>query len=294
MSAYLAHALSAAWASIRRASLSHAVASLTVAATLLVACVAGSLALGTRALLASWGSRVELTLYLADDVGEEAGRRLAEEAAAQVGGQARWVSSAEAMERLRLALGDEDGTLLDLPIDPLPASIELRPGTAAGVEELPHLARVLGSLPGVEEVDWGRGWAERLSELSTVAGGGLAVVLAALFAGSLLLVGGVVRFAVHARRDEIEVLDLLGASDAFIRLPFLLEGTFSGALGGTFAAGALLGLAAWERRLTSALPLPEELSVASWAGVGPALALVGVGAVLGLLATTFALARELR
>jgi cell division protein FtsX len=146
----------------------------------------------------------------------------------------------------------------------------------------------------VEEVDWGRGWAERLAKLSRMAEGGLAVVLAALFSGSLLLVGGVVRFAVHARRDEIEVLELLGASDAFIRLPFLLEGMFAGAVGGGYAASALLGFAAWEARLTAALPLPEEISVAAWAGGGAALGLVAAGALLGLFATVFALARELR
>lgn len=288
------HGVAAAWASILRAPISHVVASLTVGATLWVAFTTASLAVGVRSLLASWGGRVELTLYLADDVTEEAGRRLAEEAAAKVAGSARWVAPEEALERLRAALGDEDGLLLDLPLQPLPASIELRPGVAAGVDELPHLARVLASLPGVEEVDWGRGWAERLAKLSRMAEGGLAVVLAALFSGSLLLVGGVVRFAVHARRDEIEVLELLGASDAFIRLPFLLEGMFAGAVGGGYAAAALLGFAAWEARLTAALPLPEEISVAAWAGGGAALGLVAAGALLGLFATVFALARELR
>src|SRR5690606_39098247 len=164
----LAIAVAAPWASIQRAPLSHLVASLTVGATLVVAAGSGSLALGVRSLLDGWGSRVELTLYLSDELDEEEGRRLAQQAADTVGGSARWVSPVEAMERLRRALGDEEGILLDLPFDPLPASIELRPAGAAGVDELPHLAEVLLRLPGVEEVDWGRDWAQRLSALAAL------------------------------------------------------------------------------------------------------------------------------
>ncbi|MFO7156898.1 MAG: ABC transporter permease [Pseudomonadota bacterium] len=287
-------AIAATWASIRRAPLSHLIASLTVGATLVVAAGSGSLALGVRSLLDAWGSRVELTLYLSDELDEEEGRRLAQQAADTVGGSARWVSPVEAMERLRRALGDEEGILLDLPFDPLPASIELRPAGAAGVDELPHLAEVLLRLPGVEEVDWGRDWAQRLSALAAFAERAWGALLAILLCGAALLVGAVVRFAVHARREEIEILRLLGASDGFIRLPFLLEGLFAGALGGFWAALALQLLARWERRLDVALALPEELSLAGLAEPQAFAALVLVGALLGAMATLFALARELR
>jgi len=287
-------ALAETWASIRRAPLSHLIASLTVGATLVVAAGSGALALGVRSLLDAWGSRVELTLYLSRDVDEEQGRRLAQEAAETVGGTARWVSPEEAMERLRRALGDEEGILLDLPVDPLPASIELRPGGAAGVDELPHLAEALMRLPGVQEVDWGRDWAERLSALAALAKRAWAALLSVLLCGAALLVGAVVRFAVHARRDEIEILRLLGASDGFIRLPFVLEGVFAGALGGLWAALAFQLLAGWERRLGASLALPRELSLAGLAGADAFAALVLVGALFGAMATLFALARELR
>lgn len=290
----LRFALGSMWESIRGAPLSHLIASLTVGATLVVAAGSTSLAFGARSLLASWGSRVELTLYLSDDVDEEEGKQLARQAAETVGGSARWVSPEEAMERLRRALGDEEGLLLDLPLDPLPASIELRPGDAAGAGELPRLAELLSRLPGVEEVDWGRGWAKRLAELAHLAERAWAVLLAVLLAGAALLVGAVVRFAVHARHEEIVILQLLGARDSFIRLPFLLEGAFAGGIGGLSAALAFRFLASWERRVGASLPFPEELGVGLLASAGGAAILIVAGILLGVMATVFALARELR
>src|SRR5690606_21437323 len=181
-------AIAETWDSIRRAPLSHLIASLTVGATLVVAAGSGAVVLGIRSLLASWGSRVELTLYLSDDLDEEAGRELARTAARTAGGSARWVSPDEAMERLRRALGDEEGILLDLPVEPLPASIELRPGGGTGADQLPYLAEVLLRLPGVEEVDWGRKWAQRLSELTALAEKVWAGLLIVLLSGAALLV----------------------------------------------------------------------------------------------------------
>lgn len=290
----LAFGLRGMWDSIRRAPLSHLIASLTVGATLVVAAGSAALALGARALLDAWGSRVELTLYLTPGLSEEEGRELARQAAETVGGKARWVSPQEAMERLSRALGDDEGILGSLPMEPLPASIELRPGGPAGAEQLPYLAEVLLKLPGVEEVDWGRAWAERLSRLGRMAERAWGVLLGILLSGAALLVGAVIRFAVHARREEIEILHLLGASDGFIRLPFLLEGLFAGGVGGLFAASAFRLLAAWERSLGEDFPIPEELSFALLSGWGGFLALTLAGAFLGLMATTFALARELR
>lgn len=290
----LRFALGGTWESIRRTPLSHLIASLTVGATLVVAAGSGALALGLRGLLASWGSRVELTLYLSDAIDEEEGRRLAVEAARTAGGSARWVSPEEAMERLRRALGDDEGLLLDLPLDALPASIELRPSGTAGVEQLPHLAEVLSKLPGVEEVDWGRGLAQRLGALGRFAERAWVGLLAVLLAGTALLVGAVIRFSVHARREEIEIVQLLGATDAFIRLPFLLEGGLAGGVGGLSAAIAFGFLAAWERSLGEAFPLPAELgfgALATWSG---SFFLVLAGIFLGVTATVFALARELR
>src|SRR5690606_36438443 len=115
-----------------------------------------------------------------------------------------------------------------------------------------------------------------------------------LLSGAALLVGVVVRFAVHARRGEIEILQLLGASPARIRPPFLLERVSAGGLGGLWATFAFPPLAGWERRVGATLPLPEELSLGVLAGAGGFVALVLAGMFLGATATSFALARELR
>ncbi len=145
------------------------------------------------------------------------------------------------------------------------------------------------------EVDYGAAWLERLQALLAGARTAGLALLALLAGGTAVLVSNTLRLAVFARREEIEIMKLVGATDAFVGAPFLIEGALQGLLGGGLAAGALLGLhAALAPRVVAAVGLAAPLTreaVLPWPLL---LGLAGGGALLGLTASGLALFRWLR
>jgi cell division transport system permease protein len=176
----------------------------------------------------------------------------------------------------------------------MPCTIELTPLSAMKSAELRKLADALGKLPEVVDVDYGRQWLDKLEELGRGlrAAGASATVL--ILGAAILVVANTIRLAVYARRDEIEIMKLVGATDGYVRLPFLLEGALQGIAG---ALLALAGLYAVQRFL---VPRAQAaFAAASGASIGPVLPshlllLIGFGAAVGLLGSWLAVARFLR
>jgi cell division transport system permease protein len=163
------------------------------------------------------------------------------------------------------------------------------------LEEARALTLQLRQVPGAAEVDFGTAWLERLEEfLRRARMAGLALLLL-LGLATAVLVSNTLRLAVYARREEIEIMKLVGATDAFVGAPFLLEGLLQGAMAGGLAAVTLLGLqAALLPRLAAAIGPLAALPP----GTGPAwpllLSVVGGGTAIGLLASGLAILRFLR
>jgi cell division transport system permease protein len=145
------------------------------------------------------------------------------------------------------------------------------------------------------EVDYGTEWLERLElflRRARAAGLGLLVLVALATA---VLVSNTMRLAVYARREEIEIMKLVGATDAFVGAPFLLEGLLQGALAGGLAALALLGLQAALLPRLAAVVGPLAALPAGAALPWPLLLGLPVGgAAIGLLASGLAILRFLR
>lgn len=269
---------------------------LTGTATIFVAALvtglfAAALGGGER-LLQAWAGEVRLSVYLAP--GADLAQARAAAAAAAPGRRVEAVPAAEGLARLRASLGDQAGILDGVGPDALPDAVEVAaPGIT--LEAARDLAARLREVPGAADVDYGAAWLERLEAAlrrGRAVGLGLLLLLAA---GTAVLVSNTLRLAIFARREEIEIMKLVGATDAFVAAPFLIEGALQGVLGGALAAGALLGLhAALLPRLAGVVGLAAPLgraAVLPW----PLLAgLVAGGALLGLAASGLALARWLR
>jgi len=294
---HLRHFLRSALAGLRASPLPAALAVLTIATTLVLGGAFGLLVRSMQDVLARVGAEARITAYLAADVDAAAAQALAERARALEGVAAvETVSAARAAERFR-AGSPERAALLDaLGESPLTGSLEiaLAPGRrdAAGVA---RLAQELSTLPGVDEVsdagDWVEGYGRTIGVMRAV-GSGLALVLAA---AALVLVASTIRLGLYARRNEIEILTLVGAGRAFVATPFLLEGALEGLAGGLVALAVLFGL--WRALLPSvAGGLEPLLGGASLRFLAPGeMALVvAVGAVLGALGAALSVAGGLR
>jgi len=161
--------------------------------------------------------------------------------------------------------------------------VQLRPERArdAGVD---RLAAQVWQLAGVSDVRYDRRWIERLLALVGAARTAGLALAAILTLAACLTITGVVRLALHARRAEIEIMQLVGAPLAYIRGPFVLEGTFLGLLGGAIAIGGLAAIylagrgpvAGW----TAGLMAESDLQFLSPAAI--AILLAG-GAMIGCL-----------
>jgi len=197
----------------------------------------------------------------------------------------RYVSSGQAQKDVI----QENEELAALPAEAFPASIEVEVAAEMSDSELAEAALKLKQLPSVDDVETYQSWTERLSRL--VRGGVAASGLLALvvFASVLAVVGSTIRLALQRRRTEIEVLRLVGATDRFVKGPFIVEGSVQGATGAALAVGLLAILFVLLRgRLDSQLALLVGIEPAflPWHVMG---AMVLAGALLGAMAASLGL-----
>jgi cell division transport system permease protein len=211
-----------------------------------------------------WSRAAELSVYLKDNV-TPAERRAIEAAVApsDVVAAQEFVSKAEALVRFKQTFGDLSGAIDTLGENPLPASVEvrLRPGAeaAAGVDALAARVR---QLPGVADVRYDRQWLARLlSAISIIRGVGF-MLGSVLTIAAALTVANVVRLALYARRDELDIMQLVGAPQAFIRGPFVMEGLLQGGVGALVAL-AVLGGAFLALRGRYLVPLASAMNLSS-------------------------------
>ncbi len=213
---------------------------------------------------AEWSRAAELSIYLKDDV-TPAERRAVELAVApsDIVAAHEYVSKAEALARFKQTFSDLSAAMDTLGENPLPASIEvrLRPGTGASAN-VDLLAAKARQLPGVADVRYDRQWLARLvSAIGIIRGVGL-VLGTVLTIAAALTVANVVRLALYARRDELDIMQLVGAPQAYIRGPFVMEGVLQGGVGALVAL-AVLGGAFVALRGRYFVPLAAAINISS-------------------------------
>jgi cell division transport system permease protein len=192
-------------------------------------------------LVADWSSAAEFSVYLRDDATSE--QRGAIEALIDESGVAagrEYVSKAEALGRFRRDFAELASLTTSFDDNPFPASVEVRVRPEAQQDgRAEHLVARLGGAPGVADVRYDREWLVRVTAgLEAVRGIGFALALVMVIAAALT-VATVVRLALHERREEIEVMQLVGSPYAFIRGPFVVEGLLQGGIGAVLAIAVL-------------------------------------------------------
>ncbi|RGS73128.1 MULTISPECIES: permease-like cell division protein FtsX [unclassified Mitsuokella] len=265
----------------------------TVTVSLFVLGVFLLLVLNMNRLASTLESQVQISVYLEDGL-TEAGKGTLQQDIEGLAGidTVTYVDKTEAEKRLRERLG-EQGYLLDALGDenPLPDSFEVTVADPAFVETA---AGTIGQLEGVEEARYGQDVATHLFDITRLIRIFGLVLMVLLCGATLFIISNTIRLTVFARRKEIAIMKYVGATDWFIRWPFLLEGVVMGFAGGLLAALVLRSFyAAMTAKIYDTLaffPLMPQYPFMNYVTLG----ILAAGIFIGALGSTISLKRFLK
>lgn len=265
----------------------------TVAVTMIIFGIFMLVATNLTHMAGNLESQVEISVYLQDEITQEEvsalGQHLMElEGVASV----QYVSKEEGLERLKEWYGENNDFLAGLEMDnPLRNAFELR---TEKPEMVLDVAPVIETYNGVAEVVYGRGVVEQLFSLTRLVRFIALGLMLGLASAATFIIANTIRITVFARRREISIMKYVGATDWFIRWPFIIEGMVLGFVGSLVSAGLvswLYGMAVTSLQVSMPFlplvkPWPLLLMMSGW--------LLLIGMAIGVLGSTLSLRRFLR
>ncbi|CCO07588.1 Cell division protein FtsX [Desulforamulus hydrothermalis Lam5 = DSM 18033] len=264
-----------------------------VTVSLIILGVSLLLAVNAEKLTQSVESSVEITAFLEENVGRVDRDRIAEaiKSSPEVA-RLEFVSKEQALKEMKESFGERADILESLEeTNPLPDAFRIKTHQAAAV---PAVARQIEQIKGVEQVRYGQGVVEKLLNVTRWIRyvSAVAVTLLTLAAG--FLIATTIRMSVFARRREIGIMKILGATNWFVRFPFILEGIVLGLAGGLLAVLAVdLAYLSLINKLKISLPFIQLVSeprvILTILG-----GMAGLGVMIGALGSWFSLRKFLR
>jgi cell division transport system permease protein len=237
------------------------------------------------------GQDVAITAFFPDDVSEE---RIDEIRGSVEGypevSAVTYVSKEEALSSFKETMADRPEIFEGLDTDFLPASLEIQLNDSRGSNAVAN--RLRGE--GFTELSYPQQTIDRLNQVTSYIVWALRGATALFFVASVLLIFNTIRISIFARRKEIEVMKLVGASDGFVRTPFVIEGLVQGLIGAALAAILVVWVNAifvgWAREVLPFVPV----SSGAVNTLLVLLVLICVGAIVGILGSFFSVRRFLK
>jgi len=248
-----------------------------------------------QVLSGGWANALDFAVYLVEGTAVADAERIAELVGRRADVESVTLIPAErALAEFKAVSGF--GAALDaLPENPLPHTLVVRPSAANTEASIALLTEELGSLPEVDLVQADTEWVRRFHAILEILERAVSIGAVLLAAAIVVIIGNTIRLDIQNRRDEIEVTKLIGASNGFVRRPFLYSGAWYGLGGGV---GALLlvayGLHALEEPARRLAGLYDSDYTLLALGPAESAAIVGAGVALGLVGSWLAAARHMR
>jgi cell division transport system permease protein len=255
--------------------------------------VGGSLLVGeqVRLMTGEWAQKVEVSVFLREDVSEEE-RDALEQKIQQIPEVQTYYyeTQQEAYERFKEQFRDSESLVENVDATAMPESFRIKLTDAS---KFPVIRARLAGDPAIDEVNDEQAVLKKLLAVTRVLRTGVLSVAVIMLLSAAGLIGNTVRMAVFARRKEIAIMKLVGATNWFIRVPFLIEGMVQGLLGGVFAVLAIFAM-----KFLFIDPLRGEIQfIPSWVDTQEILftvpILLGVGMVIAAVASLLAMRRFL-
>ncbi|MDH4228057.1 MAG: ABC transporter permease [Deltaproteobacteria bacterium] len=291
--ASLGYAAKDALQSIRENPVTVLLSALTVGFSLAITAFFFVIIANMDSIVKSWGNRAHVIAYIKPGVRVDPDELV--KAAKRLDGvkDALFVSEEEALKILKADMKGSEALLDGVSPGVLPASLEITFNPEAVTpERMAKVASAIKAVPAIEDVQYGADWVEKFSAFLRFIKIFASVLGVFLVMATIFVISNTIRLSVYTRKDEIEVMSYLGATQGFIKTPFLLEGVLSGAAGGVLALSIMaLGRYVFSLYIPSSLAFVLDLSFSVYA----LLAVLALsGALLGGVGSLVSMGRFLK
>ena len=275
--------------SFRRSTLMSMAAIVSITTILIIVGVFLLISINSSLFLKNLESQLEIIVYLKDDISKAEVKAL-ENNIVGISGieEIKFVSKEEAYQRLLKDLGDQRDILNAIEVNPLPASYEIKVKDPKVIEQI---ANQIEKLKKVEEVEYGQGIVEKLLNFTYIFRIVGILILALLVFASILIISNIIKITVYARRNEIEIMSLSGATHWFIKWPFVIEGFLQGFISAILAILILYKFYFFAiNKVHQAVPfLPVVWDKMELLPIG--VAIVVLGSLVGILGSMFSVGK---
>lgn len=275
--------------SFRRSALMSLAAIISITTILIIVGVFLLISINSSLFLKNLESQLEIIIYLKDDIPKTEVKAL-EDNIIGINGikEIKFVSKEEAYQRLLKDLGDQRDIFDTIEVNPLPASFEIKVKDPKMIEQI---ANQVEKLEKVEEVEYGQGIVERLLNFTYIFRIVGILILALLVSASILIISNIIKITVYARRDEIEIMSLSGATHWFIKWPFVIEGFLQGFISAILTILILYNFYFFAlNKLHQAVPfLPVVWEKMELLPIG--LIIIALGSLVGILGSMFSVGK---
>jgi cell division transport system permease protein len=268
---------------------------LVIAVTLAIPAALNLVVKNAQAVSSGWDNALDFSIYLRRDLSESEAEGLARLIGQRADVESvQLITAAQALDEFKLQSGF--GEALDqLSENPLPHTLVVRPGPANTSQSMILLQEELSNLPEADLVQVDTEWVQRFHAILDIVRQAIVIGAALLGIAIIVIIGNTIRLDIQNRRDEIEVTKLIGASNAFVRRPFLWSGFWYGLFGGLLALGLVFyGLYLLEQPAARLAGLYQSGVAVQALSIEESLTILGIGVLLGLVGSWFAAARHMR
>ncbi len=268
---------------------------LVIAVTLALPAAINVVVKNAQSVSSSWNNALDFSVYLQLDISVSEAEGLARLIRQRADVESvDLITAAAALAEFKLASGFGDA-LDQLADNPLPHALVIRPSPGNTGASLTLLQEEINNLPETDLVQVDTAWVQRFHAILDIVRKAIAIGSALLGIAIVVIIGNTIRLDIENRREEIEVTKLIGASNAFVRRPFLWTGFWYGLLGGTSALALVqYGLYLLKEPVTRLAGLYQGNITVVTLGISESLTIIGAAVFLGLFASWVTAARHMR